>query len=30
VPVMPGIAVVVLALIANIAGDGVRRLLDRD
>ena len=30
VPVMPGIAVVVLALIANTAGDGVRRLLDRD
>lgn len=30
VPVMPGIGVVVLALIANIAGDGVRRLLDRD
>ena len=30
VPVMPGIAVVVLALIANIAGDGVRNLLDRD
>jgi peptide/nickel transport system permease protein len=30
VPVMPGIAVVVLALIANIAGDGIRGLLDRD
>lgn len=28
VPVMPGIAVVVLALVGNIAGDGVRHLID--
>ncbi len=27
IPVMPGIAVMVLALAANIAGDGVRNLL---
>jgi peptide/nickel transport system permease protein len=30
IPVMPGLAVLVLALIGNIAGDGVRNLLDRD
>jgi peptide/nickel transport system permease protein len=29
VPVMPGLAVVVLALVGNIAGDSVRNLLDR-
>ncbi|CAN5589528.1 ABC transporter permease [soil metagenome] len=29
VPVMPGLAVAVLALIGNIAGDGVRNLLDQ-
>jgi peptide/nickel transport system permease protein len=28
IPVMPGIAVLVLALIGNIAGDGVRNLID--
>jgi len=28
IPVMPGIAVMVLALIGNIAGDGVRNLID--
>ena len=30
VPVMPGLAVMVLALIGNIAGDGVRNLLERN
>ncbi|HVU74219.1 MAG TPA: ABC transporter permease [Mycobacteriales bacterium] len=30
IPVMPGLAVLVLALIGNIAGDGVRNLLERD
>ena len=30
VPVMPGIAVAVLALVGNVAGDGVRNLLERD
>ena len=28
VPVMPGLGVVVLALVGNIAGDGVRNLID--
>lgn len=30
VPVMPGLAVMVLALIGNVAGDGVRNLLERN
>jgi peptide/nickel transport system permease protein len=30
VPVMPGLGVVVLALVGNIAGDGVRNLIDPD
>nr|WP_206745573.1 ABC transporter permease [Jatrophihabitans sp. GAS493] len=30
IPVMPGLAVVLLALAANIAGDGVRNLIDPD
>lgn len=30
IPVMPGIAVAVLAFVGNIAGDGVRNLLEKD